>query len=210
MKCVIVGAGTYGQVYYSYLKRNGVKIAGFLDDNPSLHGTEILGEKVLGGTEMLSSKSADFDAVYAPIGNNKDRVKILSQARECGYQTPCFFHESAVISEDAKFADGIYVLAGSVIMPFAEFEDFAMVSMSVNVAHHSLLKTGAFLSTGVNFGASIVAEDFAYVGIGATIVTKVKRLGKNCLVGAGAVVVNDVPDNAVVAGVPAKVIKYRQ
>lgn len=39
--------------------------------------------------------------------------------------------------------------------------------------------------------------------------TGVKRLGQDCLIGAGAVVIKDVPDGAVVAGVPGKVIKYK-
>ena len=40
--------------------------------------------------------------------------------------------------------------------------------------------------------------------------TGIHELGENCLVGAGSVVIHDVPDNAVVAGVPAKVIKYME
>lgn len=40
--------------------------------------------------------------------------------------------------------------------------------------------------------------------------TGIHELGENCLVGAGAVVIKDVPDNAVVAGVPAKIIKYKE
>ena len=34
-------------------------------------------------------------------------------------------------------------------------------------------------------------------------------IGKNCVIGAGSVVTKDVPDNVVVAGVPAKIVKYK-
>lgn len=46
----------------------------------------------------------------------------------------------------------------------------------------------------------------AWIGAGATILQGV-TIGKNAVVAAGAVVTKDVPDNAIVGGVPAKVIK---
>ena len=33
MRCVIIGAGTYGEVYLTYLEEAGVDVVGFLDDN---------------------------------------------------------------------------------------------------------------------------------------------------------------------------------
>ena len=36
MKSVIIGAGTYGEVYLAYLQEAGVEIVGFLDDDPRL------------------------------------------------------------------------------------------------------------------------------------------------------------------------------
>lgn len=50
-------------------------------------------------------------------------------------------------------------------------------------------------------------EDFATIGAGACLLPGVK-IGKNALVGAGAVVTRDVPANAVVMGVPAGIVRY--
>ena len=64
----------------------------------------------------------------------------------------------------------------------------------------------------INKGATIlspgkvVIEENAWIGIGAIICPGV-TIGRNAVVAAGAVVTKDVPDNVVVAGVPAKVIK---
>lgn len=44
------------------------------------------------------------------------------------------------------------------------------------------------------------------IGVGAKIIGNI-RVGNDCIIGAGAVVVSDIPDESVVAGVPAKVIK---
>lgn len=51
-----------------------------------------------------------------------------------------------------------------------------------------------------------VVEDYVRIGANSTILPGV-RLGKNSLIGAGSVVTKDVPENSVVAGNPAKVIK---
>jgi len=57
-------------------------------------------------------------------------------------------------------------------------------------------------------GGKISISDFCFIGIGATVLSNVK-IGKGAVVCAGAVVTKDVPDFAVVAGIPAKVIKER-
>ena len=95
-------------------------------------------------------------------------------------------------------------------MPWCNIHDFVMMSVNSVVSHHTILEEGVFLSFGVNFGASIITHKYAYIGISATIMTGVHELGENCLIGAGAVVIKDVPTNAVMAGIPAKVLKYRE
>ena len=52
----------------------------------------------------------------------------------------------------------------------------------------------------------VVLEDNVWIGDSA-IVNKGVRIGKNSIVGAGSIVVKDVPPNVVVAGNPAKVVK---
>ena len=54
----------------------------------------------------------------------------------------------------------------------------------------------------------VVIEDDVMIGANAVVLEGV-RVGRGAVVAAGAVVVEDVPENAVVAGVPARVIKQR-
>ena len=51
-----------------------------------------------------------------------------------------------------------------------------------------------------------VIGDNCYISTGVTILAPVK-IGNNVTIGAGAVVTKDIPDNCVVAGVPARIIK---
>jgi len=86
--------------------------------------------------------------------------------------------------------------------------------------HAGFMRSGKYVCVGKNctvlpmvlIGKShpgdckIIIGDNCYIGTGATILGPV-TIGNNVTIAAGAVVNKDVPDNAVVAGVPAKVVK---
>ncbi len=57
--------------------------------------------------------------------------------------------------------------------------------------------------------AKVIIEDYVFIGPRAIILPGVK-LGRGCIVAAGAVVTKDVPEKAIVAGIPAKVINHRK
>lgn len=212
MRSIIISAGTYGEVYQAYLQEAGMEIVGFVDDNLDLQKKEVRGVPVLGKISDLKLLKDKYriEAVYCPLGNNKLRVKFLSIAKSLGYKTPCFIHPSAIVHPTVCIGDAVYLLIGVHIMPYTILDDFVMISMNALVCHHSTLKKGVFVSNGVNLGASLTVNEQAYIGMGSTIMTGVHELGRNCTIGAGAVVIRDVPDNAVVAGVPAKVIKFNE
>ena len=151
------------------------------------------------------------EAVYCPIGANKTRVSFLEKARTLGIETPNLIHPTVTIAPNVTIAtEGVYILQNTQIMPWVTIDRDVMISAGSNIIHHCHLSQGTFISNGVNFGANVLAEKYAYVGMGATVMTGVKVIGEDCLIGAGAVVVKDVPTHAVVAGVPAKVLRMKE
>lgn len=64
-----------------------------------------------------------------------------------------------------------------------------------------------FLNIGTNHETPAIIGDNVYIGPHVSVVEDVK-IGSNSSIGAGAVVTRDVPENATVAGVPAKILNY--
>ena len=204
--CIIIGAGTYGQVYAEYLK-DSYNVIAFYDDDVDLHNSKVNGIEVPGKViDALSLPKST--AIFVPIGNNPIRVKLLKKFEENGFEIPSYIHPQTIIHPSVKIGKAVYILPGTNIMPLSVIGDYSMISMGVNIAHHTIIEEACFFSQGSNIGASILLETLAYVGISATLMTGLKTVGRNSLIGAGAVVIKDVPENAVMAGVPAKVIKY--
>lgn len=56
----------------------------------------------------------------------------------------------------------------------------------------------------------LIIEDHVFLGARSIVLASCHHIGKNSIIGAGAVVTKDIPDNAVVVGVPAHIIKYKE
>lgn len=107
------------------------------------------------------------------------------------------------------------VLTGAVIGRRAEIGPGLVILHSHGIVINGTVKAGRnlILGHGVTIGAekgrTPVLGENVYVGTGAVIVGDV-RVGDRARVGANAVVVKDVPDDATAVGVPARVIKTRR
>ncbi|MCM1365405.1 MAG: 2,3,4,5-tetrahydropyridine-2,6-dicarboxylate N-acetyltransferase [Faecalibacterium sp.] len=122
----------------------------------------------------------------------------------------------AIIREQVEIGANAVIMMGAVINIGAVIGEGTMIDMGAvlggraTVGAHCHIGAGAVLA-GVIEPASatpVIIEDNVLVGANAVVVEGV-HVGKNAVVAAGAVVLEDVPDNAVVAGTPARVIKMK-
>ena len=134
------------------------------------------------------------------------RLELINMARKKGLKLINAIHPTVVIMEDVILHDNIILHANSFIGYRTELFPGVIITSS-HLDHHNVVRECAFLGPGVVTAGNVTVGAFARVYTGATVVKKVK-IGQNSIVGAGTVVIEEVPDNVTVVGVPGKIIKH--
>jgi len=198
---VVYGAGGHGKVVAEVLIASGRKLDGFIDDNPVLDNTLVLGLPVFIAGDWLSSHR---DAnVALGIGNNSARQSTASRVRQHGCKLVTGIHPAATVAGSAKIAEGVLVMPAAVLNPDCSIEEGAIINTGAIVEHDVHIGRYAHLSPNCATGGGAQIGDYSHIGMGANILP-LKRIGKNCVIGAGAVVIDDVADGQVACGVPAR------
>jgi sugar O-acyltransferase (sialic acid O-acetyltransferase NeuD family) len=202
----IVGAGTYGAAIADLAEVCGYSVVGFYDDDLSKVGKSILGKPVL--SKLDCERDIHTKANYAvAIGDNSVRVFKSKEIIKHGGIMPCLIHPKAEISKYAHIGKACIIHALTYIWTSAEIGNFSIISPNVVIAHHTKIGEGSFISTGCSIGAGINIAERVIAGIGSTVMTGVKNIGHDAIIGAGSVVIKDVAATSIVAGVPAKFIR---
>jgi len=204
----IVGAGTYGEAMCELAEVLGYKVKGFYDEDERKIGEFVMGVEVIGKFSEIVDLEIQNKQFIVAIGSNSVRYDIMMEINQLGGKTPTLIHPSAIISPSADIGNGVYIQANAYIWTKVKIDDFCIISPSVVIAHHSSVGKACLISTLSGVGASIKIENKVFVGMGSTIVTGLSLIGENTIIGAGAVVLKNVDENSVYAGVPARKIKH--
>jgi UDP-perosamine 4-acetyltransferase len=189
----VLGAGGHGKCIYECIKMQGFKNIGFFDDDKSKLNHEIIdGIKVIGSTDKLLDYGVK--EIIVAIGDNRVRLEMYLKYKGMSYQFPNAIHCRAYISEFAKVGQGNFIMGSAIINPGAVVGDYCIINTSATVGHDTLLEEACQIGPGVNVAGHCSIMQGSFIGIGAKVAPGV-TIGAWSVVGAGSVVLNDIPDN---------------
>lgn len=105
-----------------------------------------------------------------------------------------------------NIAEGCNIMTGTVLTTGIRVERGVLINLNCTVGHETVIEEFAELSPGTNISGNCYIGAHTFIGTNATILPKI-RIGKHAVIAAGAVVTKDVPDQTMVAGVPAMIKK---
>jgi len=210
-KVVVIGAGGFGREVMEIFKdENKINkkwdILGFIDENLELHGKQINGFPVVGGLDWLIEHKDEVGCVIA-IGDSKTRKSIASKLERNGVTFVNAIHPSVIMSEYVELGKDVIICAGTILTVNIKIGNHVIININSTIGHDAVIEDYCSIMPCVKINGNNHLHEGVYVGTGATFIHKVS-VGSWTTIGAGAVVINDIPENVVAVGVPAKVKKH--
>lgn len=202
IQLIVIGAGDCADLIADSIDPAIIEIAGFVDEYQT--GAKL--RKMILSRRIQSIQDYRRYAYIISIAEPKVREKWYRTITELGLDTINVIDPTAIISRTARIGTGNYIGKGSVINANASIGDNNMIISTAVIEHHSEIGNHTRIAPSAVINGNTVIEDGAYIGSRACCIGD-QRIGAFSTVGAGAVVLSDVPPGATVVGIPARRIK---
>lgn len=213
----VIGAGGFGRECLPLARRAAAELTAqghsvrlvFVEEQP--HTDAVNGVEVVSFDAFCSAPGQRLFNVA--IADSLVRQRIASTAIARGAQPLTLLGASTTVGDDSFVAEGAILSEQSMVTANATIGRFFHANIYSYVAHDCVIGDFVTFAPSVKCNGRVHIDDHAYIGTGAMFregsPDNPLRIGRGAMVGMGAVVLNDVPPFAVVAGIPAKVIKMR-
>ena len=193
-------------------KQDSHNILGLLDDYRELN-EESLGYKVIGGVKNFKeivSKYEPFD-VFVAIGDNWARQKVVNLITSTipNVIFASAIHPSSQIGKGVEIGKGVAIMANVVVNSDSFIGDFCFLNTKSSADHDVHMNKFSSLGPNVTLGGNVTIGEYTAISIGATTKEKLD-IGNHSIIGAGALLMSDCPNNVIMYGVPSKIIRNRE
>ncbi len=211
-RVLIVGSSGHARVIVDIIERCGLhEIVGLLDDNKPKDAAEI-GYPIVGGVSDLPDlvRRLNPQGYFIAVGDNWNRGLVAARVESLapGLSAITAIHPGAEIARTASVGQGTAVMAGAIINSGATVGRFCIINTRASVDHDCRVEEFSSIGPGATLAGNVRVGAYSAVCLQACAAEKTS-IGSHTVVGAGSVVLHDLPDEVLAYGTPARVIRPR-
>lgn len=203
---VILGSGGHAKVVVELMREAGLyEPIGTVGPCPLANAETVADLPYLGDdADLPSILESGVRWAFVALGNNLLRDALLQRVSELGFLLANAVSRSASISPSAQLGRGLAIMPGAVVGAETRIADGCIVNTNAAVDHDGKLDRCCHLGPGATLAGNVHVGAMAFVATGSSVIPAVS-IGENTLIGAGSVVVRDIPARVVAYGVPATI-----
>lgn len=203
-KAILLGAGGHARVLLDLLDLQAFSVSGVTA--PELEsGQEWFGITVLESDKGVTGYPVDEVLLVNAVGGipgQRIRQRLYTEFKGLGFRFATLQHPSSIVSRSADLAEGVQLMAGSIVQSGVKIGVNALVNTRASIDHDCVIGAHAFIGPAVTLCGDVQVGEGAFIGAGAVVLPGV-QIGAGAIVGAGAVVIRSVAKDIKVVGNPA-------
>jgi sugar O-acyltransferase (sialic acid O-acetyltransferase NeuD family) len=207
---VIFGIGQIAEVAHYYLTAEGGRqVVAFTVDRQYRRAETMLGLPVVNFEEvqdLYSPRAYDMFIAVSFRQVNKLREAKFNEAQAKGYFMTSHVSPRAIVWSGFEVMPNTIIMESNVIQPYVRVGRNVTMWSGNHVGHHTSIGDHCFIASHAVISGSVTIGEGSFIGVNVTIRDNV-RIGARNVLGAGALILSDTPDNAVFMGQPTEMSK---
>lgn len=199
---IVFGTGEIAELADFYFTHDSeFEVVGFTVDGAYMKHSEFRGRPVLPFEQIVEKFAPERYGFFAAVSYTKlnvVRAEKVAAARAMGYRIVSYLSSRATTFSGFELKENCFILEDNTIQPFARVCDNVTLWSGNHIGHHSIIENDVFLASQIVVSGGVRIGQGSFVGVNVTIRDHV-TIGKKCVLGAGALVLEDQPDFSVVA-----------
>lgn len=192
----IYGAGGMGkETLWLIAEISYFVVDGFIDDFKQYDNFKNL--------PLIKNALIQYNCIVA-IADTQIRKEIAHRNEKLTFVN--IIHPSVKINSSIQIGKGNIICQGVVLTVDISLANHVIININSTIGHDAVIEDFVSIMFGVHISGNVRIGEGTYIGSGAVVLPNIK-IGKWCTIGAGSVVTKDVPDNSIIAGVPAREIE---
>jgi UDP-N-acetylbacillosamine N-acetyltransferase len=208
---LILGTGDQASVYARTAEMCGIPVAGYLGttNRRAPKDRYVEGNSADRNAIAKTAKRLGTKICISSFGDNSMREQASLAALAAGCTLATLVHPTALIDDSVVIEDGVFIAQGVQIACGALLSRGALINTGAIIEHDCEIGSFAAVFSGSVLGGAVTVGPRAALGLGTTVLPY-RKIGEDCIVGAGAVITRDQPALTVVTGAPGKIVRSRE
>jgi sugar O-acyltransferase (sialic acid O-acetyltransferase NeuD family) len=203
-KIILIGYSGHGKVVADVALENGLNIVGYaekkiIDNNP--FNLKYLGSE---NEETFIGWKIDADFLIG-IGDNIIREKVYNNIINRGREVKTLKSITSIISKYSTIGNGTFVSSNVTVNASSRIGINVILNTGCIVEHECNIENSVHIAPGAVLAGNVTIGERSFIGANAVLKQGIV-IGKDVVVGAGTVVLHDIPDNMKIVGNPSRFI----
>ena len=200
---IILGSGQLANfIFKMSLYDKNTNCLGFIKKNHK--DNEIPDLKCLGLEDSLNIVDRDI-SIFPAVGDLFKRKLLINKTKSLGFKITQLVHPSSFVCKSSTINNSSLTY-NSFVSNNVNIGEDSILGTGSYVHHNTIIGKNCLIGGGTHIGASVIVGDNVLFGIGSIVASKKITIGSNCVIGSGAVVLDNIEDNSTVVGNPARKI----